>query len=99
MSIPRAINAKRGLNTQMNRIYVTHCSAKKDQTLKLSKLKVKPIELYTSTPIRRFMKTCENKEVNWAIFSDKYAISHSNQKHEWYEKIRIRVMNRNLTNY
>jgi hypothetical protein len=32
------------------------------------------------------MKKCKNTGVNWAIFSDKYGIWNSSEKHSWYEK-------------
>jgi len=54
--------------------------------LKNTDAKVFPEELYTATPTQRFMKTCNNKNVNWAIFSDEYGIWFPNEKHKWYEK-------------
>jgi hypothetical protein len=68
------------------RIYVTHCSAKKDKTLKHSGKKVTPDRLYTAAPLQRFMNRCKEKKVQWAIFSDKYGIWFPHEKHEWYEK-------------
>ena len=49
--------------------------------------------MYTATPTQRFMKKCMKSAVDWAIFSDKYGIWHSNQKHEWYEKDPSKVTN------
>jgi hypothetical protein len=74
----------------MKRIYLTHCSAKKNLSLKginkgINK-SVTPDKLYTSTPIRRFMKVSNKNGVNWAIFSDKYGIWFKNIKNGWYEK-------------
>ena len=48
--------------------------------------KVTPDELYTATPIQRFINQCRNREVNWAIFSDKYGVWFPGIGHEWYEK-------------
>lgn len=75
----------------MNKIYFTHCSAKKDTSLRDSQKKVKPIHLYTATPTQRFMKRCQSVGVDWAIFSDKYGIWFPNIKHKWYEKNPKRV--------
>jgi hypothetical protein len=68
------------------KIYITHCSAKKDSSLKNTDIKVSPDKLYTATPTQRFMKTCKNKNVNWAILSDEYGIWFPYEKHKWYEK-------------
>lgn len=72
----------------MNRmkIYITHCSARKDQSLKGTGIKVSPDQLYTATPIKRFMERCLTRKVQWAIFSDKYGVWLPKEKHEWYEK-------------
>jgi hypothetical protein len=32
------------------------------------------------------MITCKDKDVNWAIFSDKYGVWFKNVKNKWYEK-------------
>jgi len=68
------------------RIYITHCSNKKEPGLKNTSIEVSPQELYTATPTQRFIKTCENKNVNWAIFSDEYGIWFPDEKHIWYNK-------------
>jgi len=68
------------------RIYVTHCSAKKDDSLRSSGKKVTPERLYTATPLQRFMGRCKEKKVRWAIFSDKYGVWFPHEEHEWYEK-------------
>ncbi len=73
------------------RIYVTHCSAKKNISLKGNHKKVTPDILYTSDRIQRFMRKCDEKSVDWAIFSGKYGVWHSTEKHEWYEKDPDRV--------
>ncbi|KXA93332.1 hypothetical protein AKJ64_00925 [candidate division MSBL1 archaeon SCGC-AAA259E17] len=70
----------------MKRIYLTHCSAKKDDSLKGTGKKVPPDELYTATPIQRFIEKCKRENVDWAIFSDKYGVWFPDEKHEWYEK-------------
>jgi hypothetical protein len=68
------------------RIFVTHCSAKKDNSLKNTGKKVTPDKLYTATPTQRFMKKCLKSKVNWAIFSDYYGVWFPDLEHEWYEK-------------
>jgi hypothetical protein len=68
------------------RIYLTYCSAKKDDSLKCTGKKVTPDILYTSDRIRCFMNKCKEKQVKWAIFSDKHDVWFSNEKHEWYDK-------------
>jgi hypothetical protein len=70
----------------MMRIYATHCSAKKDDSLKGTGKRVTPDKLYTSTPIRRFMEKCKEKQVKWAIFSDLHGIWFPNVEHGWYDK-------------
>ncbi len=67
-------------------VYLTHCSAKKDDSLRGTDRKVTPDELYTATPTQRFMNKCKEEGVEWAIFSDKYGIWFPNEKHEWYDK-------------
>ena len=68
------------------KIYLTHCSAKKNLVFKDTKTKVTSDKLYTATPTQRFINECKIKGVNWAIFSDKYGIWFSNDLHEWYDK-------------
>ena len=68
------------------RIYITTCSAKKDDTLKYTCKKVTPDKLYTATPIQHFINKCKEKQVKWAIFSDLYGVWFPNVKHKWYEK-------------
>jgi len=68
------------------RIYITHCSAKKDNSLKDTGRRVTPDKLYKATPTQRFMNRCKDKNVNWAIFSDLYGVWFPNIEHEWYEK-------------
>ena len=67
-------------------IYLTHCSAKKDDSLRYTGEKVTPDKLYAATSIQRFMNECEEKQVKWAIFSDKYGVWFPDVEHEWYEK-------------
>jgi len=69
-----------------NQVYITHCSAKKNITLKNTCQKVFPYDLYTATPTQRFMKKCKEIGVNWAIFSDLYGIWFPDVKRGWYEK-------------
>jgi len=68
------------------RIYITHCSAKKDNSLKDTCKKVTPDKLYTSTRVQRFIKRCKKKKARWAIFSDKYGVWFPYERHEWYDK-------------
>ena len=68
------------------RIYLTHCSAKKDNSFRNSIKMLTPDRLYMATPTQRFMSRCKEKHVNWAIFSDKYGVWFPEEKHEWYEK-------------
>jgi len=66
------------------RIYMTHCSAKKDDSLKNTDKEVTPDRLYTATPTQRFMSKCKEKKVHWAIFSDYYGVWCADIKHKWY---------------
>ena len=68
------------------KIYLTHCSAKKDNSLTNTGRKVTPDKLYTATPTQRFIRKCLDKEVTWAIFSDLYGLWLHGEEHEWYEK-------------
>lgn len=68
------------------RIYITHCSAKKDDSLEHTSKKVTPDELYTARPTQGFMNRCKEREVKWAIFSDLHGVWFPNVRHEWYEK-------------
>jgi hypothetical protein len=68
------------------RIYITHCSAKKDDSLKNTGKRVTSDELYKATPTQRFMNKCKEKKVKWAIFSDLYGVWFPNISNEWYEK-------------
>lgn len=67
-------------------IYITHCSAKKKDSLEGTGKSVSPDSLYTSTPIQRFIKRCKREEVRWAIFSDLYGVWFPDKKRPWYEK-------------
>jgi hypothetical protein len=69
------------------KIYITYCSAIKNDSLKDTGIKVSPEILYTSqNRIQPFMETCKRKGVRWAIFSDLDGIWFSEEKHAWYEK-------------
>jgi hypothetical protein len=70
----------------MGLIYLTHCSHKKEARCKQSREAVPPDVLYTARPTQRFMQRCKNKNVRWAIFSDKYGVWFPEVRHEWYEK-------------
>ena len=73
-------------NNKIKRIFLTHCSAKKEESFKENNLEVTPDQLYTATMTRRFIRKCKNVKANWAIFSDKYGIWFSDTIHTWYEK-------------
>ena len=77
--------------TQARRILVTHCSAKKDDSLMGTIRRVPPCVLYTAAPIRRFMDRCKALGVAWAIFSDHYGVWFPEERHEWYDKHPNRV--------
>lgn len=68
------------------KIYITHCSAKKNPIFKNTVSKATPDKLYAATPIQRFINQCRNREVSWGIFSDKYGVWFPDIRHEWYEK-------------
>lgn len=68
------------------RIYVTYCSARKDDSLKDANSQITPDILYTGNRIQGFMRTCKERGVYWAIFSDLYGIWFPNVTHTWYEK-------------
>jgi hypothetical protein len=71
---------------EMTRIYLTHCSHKKDELHRQTGEPVSPDSLYTATPTQRFINHCKTKGVQWAIFSDLYGVWFPHEKHEWYEK-------------
>lgn len=73
------------------RIYITHCSKKKDDSLRGTTRKVTPDKLYSSRFLQGFIKKCQEAKVNWAIFSDKYGVVFPNDKIAWYEKNPSRV--------
>jgi hypothetical protein len=68
------------------KIYITHCSAKKDDSHRNSIKMLTPDRMYLATPTQRFMSRCKEAHVKWAIFSDKYGVWFPEEKHEWYEK-------------
>jgi len=72
-------------STRMTRIYVTHCSSKKDDRYKGTGVAVTPDLLYTGRA-KGFMKRCKEKGVCWAIFSDKYGVWFPDARREWYDK-------------
>lgn len=67
-------------------IYLTNCSAEKDDELKESGLKVSPDKLYTNERIQKFIEKCEEVEADWAIFSDNYGIFFHDERQKWYDK-------------
>ncbi len=68
------------------RIYLTHCSAKKDDRLKNSSKEVTPDLLYTSSKLLGFVNKCKEFNCHWAIFSDLYDVWFPTEKHKWYNK-------------
>jgi len=67
-----------------NRIFLTHCSAKKnDISVDES---VTPDLLYSAAFIQRFIKRCNDKNNKWAIFSDLYGVWFPDVKHPMYDK-------------
>jgi len=68
------------------RIYVTHCTWRKDDRLRNTGEQVTPDRLYKGKFIEAFMRECKHKGVNWAIFSDKYGVWLPHEKYEWYDK-------------
>ncbi len=68
------------------RIYITHCSGRKDDSLKRTRKQVTPDKLYMARWIQRFMTTCKKKRVRWAIFSDSYGVWFPEEQHCWYNK-------------
>lgn len=68
------------------RIYVTHCCAKKDNSLQEARREATPQELYKARPTQRFMHRCVAKGVRWAIFSDLHGVWFPEIKRPWYEK-------------
>jgi hypothetical protein len=75
------------------KIYITHCSAKKNKSYENSSIAVASDRLYTATPTSRFMQKCKEENVRWAIFSDKYGVWFPDEKHPWYEKDPDKVTN------
>ena len=71
---------------EMEEIFITHCSGKKDENLKTTGEKVTPNLFYIGPRKQGFMKKCKDSNVNWAIFSDKYGIWFSHEKRGWYNK-------------
>ena len=70
----------------LRRIYITHCSFKKDDSLRGTGSKVFPWELYVGQRIQAFMRHCRARKVEWAVFSDLYGVWFPDVKHKWYEK-------------
>jgi len=68
------------------RIYLTHCTGIKRDDLKNTGEQVHPEELYLSVPFQRFVRTCQENNVTWAVFSDLYGIWFPQQTRPWYDK-------------
>lgn len=65
-------------------LYITHCTYKKDNSLKDNDIEITPDKLYVGEKIQGFMKKCKECNVSWAIFSDFYGVWFSDIKHKWY---------------
>ena len=70
----------------MRRIYITHCSAKKCDSLRDTGKAVTPDNLYTAKPLQRFVRRCKAMVTKWAILSDKYGIVFPSDRIQWYDK-------------
>ena len=70
----------------MMRVYLTHCSAEKEPTLKESGKTATPDDLYTNSQIQQFMMRCKERGVSWGVLSDLYGVYWSDERHSWYEK-------------
>lgn len=68
------------------RIYITHCSAKKDDSFKDAGRKTTPDNLYIGRRIQGFINACKRTRANWAIFSDLYGVWFPSIEHQWYDK-------------
>jgi len=68
------------------RIYLTHCTGLKDESLRTNKARATPEQFYLSVYTQRFISTCKIQGVRWAIFSDEYGIWFPNIKRSWYDK-------------
>src|SRR5689334_2716293 len=69
----RCRKARSQAGTQM-RIYMTHCTSKKDHSLKETNEPVYPDQLYIGARIQRFMNRCKTIGARWAIFSDYHGV-------------------------
>jgi len=70
----------------MNKIFITHCSCKKDPEFEGTNIKVTPDKLYRSRNFLGFIDKCESENENWAVFSDKFGIVFPTDKIPWYNK-------------
>jgi len=68
------------------RIYITHCTGIKNDSLKSSDKAVKPEALYAAVHTQRFIRKCKEVQATWAIFSDQYGIWFPDTKRKWYDK-------------
>ena len=68
------------------RIYITHCTGIKEDSLKYSNRKVRPEQLYLSAHTQGFISRCKKANTQWAIFSDHYGIWFPEVKKPWYDK-------------
>lgn len=71
---------------ETRKLYFTHCCFTKDDKLKGTGKKVSPQELYKSPRIEGFVERCKEEGVEWAIFSDKYALVFPTDRIERYDK-------------
>ncbi len=68
------------------KIFITYCSAKKNDPLRGTGKAVTPGELYVSGRVQGFIKKCEQAGVKWAVLSDLYGVWLPDERHQWYDK-------------
>jgi hypothetical protein len=80
------------MEKKMGRIYITHCSRKKDDSLRGTGKTKTPDKLYTAIFIQRLVNRCRLVETEWAIFSDKYGVVFPDREIPWYDKSPSKVI-------
>jgi len=83
---PPAVSTSSSSLRAGQRIYLTHCSATKDDSFRHTGVATTPDRLYTSTKTQVFIHRCRERNVTWAIFSDEYGVWFPHVTHFWYEK-------------
>ncbi len=67
-------------------IYLTHCCAIKNDSIKDTSKVLPPQALYLENYLQNFVQACQAKNATWAIFSDLYGIWFPSVQHAWYDK-------------